>query len=375
MIIGVIKENQSGENRVALSPESTGKLVQQGHTVWVEKDAGRSAHFTDEAYTKAGGTVKPSAGDVLGGSDILVKLQPPAPEEVAAMKQGSVLIGFLWALQNRDLVDLLNKHRITALGMEALPRISRAQKMDALSAMSNIAGYKAILIGASLLGKYMPMLMTAAGTVAPSKVLILGAGVAGLQAIATARRLGAVVEAFDVRSVVKEQVESLGAKFLEVELEKEDTETAGGYAKELSDENKRRQQQAVHDRSKSMDMIVTTALIPGRPAPKLLTSAMVADMQPGTVIVDLASEQGGNCELTKPGETYTTENGVIIAGPLNIASSMPYHASQLYSRTALALLQHIIKDGELNLDFEDEITGHTTITHNGEVVSPLLKGA
>ena len=375
MTIGVVKENLSGENRIALSPESTGKLVQQGHIVWVEKDAGKAAHFTDQAYTNAGGIIKATAGEVLGGCDIIVKVQPPVPEEVAAMKEGAVLIGFLWALQNKDLVELLKKHKITALGMEALPRISRAQKMDALSAMSNIAGYKAILIGASLLGKYMPMLMTAAGTVAPSKVLVLGAGVAGLQAIATAKRLGAVVEAFDVRSVVKEQIESLGAKFLEVELEKEDTETAGGYAKELSDENKRRQQQAVHERSKVMDMIVTTALIPGRPAPKLLTKAMVADMQPGTVIVDLAAEQGGNCELTKPGETYTTENGVIIAGPLNIPSSMPYHASQLYSRTALALLLHILKEGQLNLDFDDEITGHTTITHNGEVVSPLMKGA
>ncbi|TVQ14877.1 MAG: Re/Si-specific NAD(P)(+) transhydrogenase subunit alpha [Balneolaceae bacterium] len=375
MTIGVIKENQSGENRVALSPESTGKLVQQGHMVLVEKDAGKSAHFTDEAYTNAGGTIIATAEEVLGASGIIVKIQPPVPAEVAAMKEGTVLIGFLWALQNRELVDLLNKHKITALGMEALPRISRAQKMDALSAMSNIAGYKAILIGASLLGKYMPMLMTAAGTVAPSKVLVLGAGVAGLQAIATAKRLGAVVEAFDVRSVVKEQIESLGAKFLEVELEKEDTETAGGYAKELSEENKRRQQQAVHERSKVMDMIVTTALIPGRPAPKLITKAMVADMQPGTVIVDLAAEQGGNCELTKPGETYTTTNGVIIAGPLNIPASMPYHASQLYSRTALALLLHILKDGQLNLDFDDEITGHTTITHNGELVSPLMKGA
>lgn len=375
MTIGVVKENQSGENRVALSPETTGKLVQQGHIVWVEKDAGKAAHFTDEAYTNAGGIIKATAGEVLGGCDIIVKVQPPVPGEVSAMKECAVLIGFIWALQNSDLVELLKKNKITALGMEALPRISRAQKMDALSAMSNIAGYKAILIGASLLGKYMPMLMTAAGTVAPSKVLILGAGVAGLQAIATAKRLGAVVEAFDVRSVVKEQIESLGAKFLEVELEKEDTETAGGYAKELSDENKRRQQQAVHERSKVMDMIVTTALIPGRPAPKLLTKAMVADMQPGTVIVDLAAEQGGNCELTKPGETYTTENGVIIAGPLNISSSMSYHASQLYSRTALALLLHILKDGQLNLDFDDEITGHTTITHNGEVVSPLLKGA
>jgi H+-translocating NAD(P) transhydrogenase subunit alpha len=375
VIIGVVKENQTGENRVALSPETTGKLVQQGHSVWIEKDAGKAAHFTDEAYTTAGGIIKAAAGEVLGGCEIIVKVQPTVPEEVAAMKEGTVLIGFLWALQNKDLVELLKKRKITALGMEALPRISRAQKMDALSAMSNIAGYKAILIGASLLGKYMPMLMTAAGTVAPSKVLILGAGVAGLQAIATAKRLGAVVEAFDVRSVVKEQIESLGAKFLEVELEKEDTETAGGYAKELSDENKRRQQQAVHERSKVMDMIVTTALIPGRPAPKLLTKAMVADMQPGTVIVDLAAEQGGNCELTKPGETYTTENGVIIAGPLNIPSSMPYHASQLYSRTALALLLHILKDGQLNLDFDDEITGHTTITHNGEVVSPLMKGA
>jgi H+-translocating NAD(P) transhydrogenase subunit alpha len=374
VIIGVIREQMAGENRVALSPESTGKLVQQGHSVLVEKNAGLAAHFTDEAYEKAGGTIRDKAAGVLAESDIVVKLQPPSAEEIAGMKAGSVLIGFLWALQNREMVELLRKQKVTALGMEALPRISRAQKMDALSAMSNIAGYKSILIGASLLGKYMPMLMTAAGTVAPSKVLILGAGVAGLQAIATAKRLGAVVEAFDVRSVVKEQVESLGARFLEVELEQDDTETAGGYAKELSEENKRRQQQAVHDRVKVMDMVVTTALIPGKPAPKLITSAMVADMQPGTVVVDLAAEQGGNCELTKPGETYTTDNGVIIAGPLNLPASMPYHASQLYSRTALALLQHILKDGVLHLDFEDEITGHTTITHNGELISPLVKG-
>jgi H+-translocating NAD(P) transhydrogenase subunit alpha len=373
--IGVIKETQSGENRVALSPETTGKLVAQGHTVLVEKNAGLAAHFTDEAYEKAGGTIRPDAAGVLGDSEIIVKLQPPSTAEIAAMKPGTVLIGFLWALQNREMVEELKKQKITALGMEALPRISRAQKMDSLSAMSNIAGYKAILIGSSLLGKYMPMLMTAAGTVAPSKVLILGAGVAGLQAIATAKRLGAVVEAFDVRSVVKEQIESLGAKFLEVELEPDDTETKGGYAKELSEENKRRQQQAVHDRLKVMDMVVTTALIPGRPAPKLITKEMVADMQTGSVIVDLASEQGGNCELTNPGETYTTGNGVVIAGPLNITSTMPYHASQLYSRTAMALLQHILKEGKLNLDFEDEITLNTTITHNGEVVSPSVKGA
>jgi H+-translocating NAD(P) transhydrogenase subunit alpha len=372
--IGVIKEILAGENRVALSPETTAKLVAQGHTVIIEKEAGLAAHFTDEAYINAGGAIRDNAAGVLGESEIIVKLQPPATEEIAAMKPGTVLIGFLWALQNREMVDTLKKHKITGLGMEALPRISRAQKMDALSAMSNIAGYKSVLIGSTLLGKYMPMLMTAAGTVAPSKVLVLGAGVAGLQAIATAKRLGAVVEAFDVRSVVKEQIESLGARFLEVELEQEETETEGGYAKELSDENKRRQRQAVHERLKVMDMVVTTALIPGRPAPKLITREMVADMQTGAVIVDLAAEQGGNCELTQPGLTITAGNGVVIAGPLNIPSTMPYHASQLYSRTVMALLQHILKEGTLHLDFEDEITLNTTITHNGEVVSPLLKG-
>jgi len=372
VLVGVPKETVQGEFRVALNPDVAAQLIKLGVKVQVEKDAGLTSHFTNEAYEKAGVHV---VDDALSTSDIVLKVQRPNASEITRMKEGAMLVSFLWAAQNRDTVDQLNGRKITALGMEAIPRITRAQKMDALSSMSSIAGYKAVLMGADALGKYLPMMMTAAGTIAPAKVLILGAGVAGLQAIATARRLGAVVEAFDVRPAVKEQVESLGAKFVDVPLAEEDqnAETKGGYAKELSEASKQLQREAIHKHVKASDIVITTALIPGRPAPKLISAAMVADMQAGSVIVDLAAEQGGNCELTKPGETNEVHN-VRILGPTNLPALVPLHASQLYAKNVLALLQLIInKDGQVTLDFSDEIIEQTTVTHQGHVHSPTIK--
>jgi len=371
VIVGVPKETVAGEHRVALNPDVTAQLIKLGAKVNIEKNAGLASYFTDAAYEAAGATM---VDDAFSGADIILKVQKPSPEQVSAMKSGAILVSFLWAAQNRDLVDLLNKHNITAMGMEAIPRITRAQKMDALSSMSSIAGYKAVLLGADALGKYLPMMMTAAGTIAPAKVLILGAGVAGLQAIATARRLGAVVEAFDVRPAVKEQVESLGAKFVDVPLAPEDqnAETKGGYAKELSEASKQLQKEAMARHVKAADIVITTALIPGKPAPKLITAEMVAGMQPGSVIVDLAAEQGGNCELTKPGETAEVHN-VRILGPTNLPALLPLHASQLYARNILGLLQLFVKDGAITLDFEDDIIRDTTVTHAGAVYSPVIK--
>jgi len=370
VVFGVPKETQSGENRVALNPDSVTQLIKLGVSVQIETNAGIASYFTNEAYIAAGATIVDS---VLSSSDVILKVAPPTLDEVANLKSGSILISFIWAVQNRDIAEALRKQGVTAMGMEAIPRITRAQKLDALSSMSSIAGYKAVLLASTHLGKYLPMMMTAAGTIAPAKCLILGAGVAGLQAIATARRLGAVVEAFDVRPAVKEQVESLGAKFVDVELEPEDMETKGGYAKELSDENKRRQKEALAARVKVSDFVITTALIPGKPAPKLITKEMVASMAPGSVIVDLAAEQGGNCELTEPGTTAITANHVQILGPLNLPSSMPLHASQLYSKNVFALVQLLVKDGAVTLDFTDEIIEQSTITHAGEWKSPTIK--
>lgn len=371
VLIGVPKETVAGEHRVALNPDITAQLIKLGATVQIETNAGLASYFTDDAYKNAGATI---VSDALSNADIVVKVQKPSSAEVKKMKSGAMLISFLWAAQNRNLVDELNSGKITSLGMEAVPRITRAQKMDALSSMSSIAGYKAVLVGADALGKYLPMMMTAAGTIAPSKVLILGAGVAGLQAIATARRLGAIVEAFDVRPVVKEQVESLGAKFVDIPLADEDknAETKGGYAKELSEASKQLQKEALHKHVKAADIVITTALIPGKPAPKLITKEMVADMQAGSVIVDLAAEQGGNCELTKPDETVSF-NTVRIIGPTNLPSLLPLHASHLYARNVFALLQLIVKDGQITLDFEDEIIEQTTVTHQGVVHSPSVK--
>lgn len=369
VVFGIPKESQPGENRVALNPDTVGQLVKMGVGVRVETGAGLSSYFTDEAYQAAGATIAPS---VWSDSDVILKVAPPTLTEARSLRKGAILIGFLWAVQNREVAEALMEGGVTAIGMEAVPRISRAQSMDALSSMSSIAGYKAVLLAAENLGKYLPMMMTAAGTIAPSKCLILGAGVAGLQAIATARRLGAIVEAFDVRPAVKEQVESLGAKFVDVDLVPDDTETKGGYAKELSEENKQRQKDALAARVKAMDIVITTALIPGKPAPKLITSDMVDSMAPGSVIVDLAAEQGGNCELTKAGQTVV-RNHVKIIGPVNVPSGMPLHASQLYAKNLLALLKLMVKDGAVTLDFSDEIIEQTTVTHAGDWKSPTIK--
>lgn len=373
LIIAVPKETAKLEKRVALIPETVSKLVENGLEVQIEKDAGTASSYPDERYREAGATIVEDRNELFSRADILISIQVPGEDSLAAMEAGSVLICLVWALQNPDLVDRFKAMGITVLGLDAVPRISRAQSMDVLSSMSSIAGYKASLIAANRLDRYFPMMMTAAGTIAPAKVLVLGAGVAGLQAIATCKRLGAVVEAFDIRPAVKEQVESLGATFVEVPMEEEDTETEGGYAKELSKDSQQRQREVIHEHAKKSDIIITTALIPGKEAPKLVTEEMVRDMHPGSVIVDLAAEQGGNCDLTEAGSTVDAE-GVQIVGPLNLPSSLAYHASQLYSKNMMNLLDHLLdEEGNPEFDFEDEITLKTTITHDGEVISPLLK--
>lgn len=372
MIIAIPKETAERENRVALIPDTISNLVENDHDVWVESEAGKASSYLDEAYQSAGAEIITDRAKLFADSDILISIQTPPEEDLDKLGPESILICFLWALQNEETVSFLQEKNITALGMDAVPRISRAQSMDALSSMSSIAGYKSALIAANELDRYMPMMMTAAGTVAPAKVLVLGAGVAGLQAIATAKRLGAKVEAFDIRPAVKEQVESLGATFVEVPDLDEESETEGGYAKELAENEQERQRQVIHEHAKQSDIIITTALIPGKPAPLLVTKEMVDDMHAGAVIVDLAAEQGGNCEVTDPGEN-TIKNDVKIIGPLNIPSQLAYHASQLYSKNMLSLLNHLIQDGKAEFDFEDEITLNTTITHQGETISPTLK--
>lgn len=372
LIVGVCKEKAVGETRVALTPEGVEKLKSLGLEVIIERGAGVLSSYTDQSYTDAGASIEISQKTILEQCDLLLAVQAPDDDTIKSMKPEALLVSFIWPLQNGPYVDLLREQKITALAMDTIPRISRAQSMDALSSMSNIAGYKAAVIGADKLDKYIPMMMTAAGTIPPAKVLVLGAGVAGLQAIATARRLGAVVEAFDIRPVVKEQVESLGAKFVEVPIEQEETESKGGYAKELSDRNKEKQREVIHEHVKKSDIVITTALIPGRPAPLLITKEMVEDMKPGSVVVDIAAEQGGNCEVTKPGETYN-HNGVFILGPLNLPATLAFHASKLYSKNILSLLSLLIKDAKADLNFEDEIIANATVTHNGDIISPFVK--
>ncbi|MDZ7716839.1 MAG: Re/Si-specific NAD(P)(+) transhydrogenase subunit alpha [Balneolaceae bacterium] len=372
MIVSIPKETAEYEQRVALVPETVSKLIDKGLEVHIQSEAGRASNYLDEAYRKSGAKIINDRSALFSDADILLAIQTPPREDLKKLKKEAVLVCFLWALQNEDTVEFLKSANITSLGMDAVPRISRAQNMDALSSMSSIAGYKATLIAANELDRYLPMMMTAAGTIAPAKVLVLGAGVAGLQAIATAKRLGAVVEAFDIRPAVKEQVESLGAKFVEVPDMDENTETKGGYAKELSDDKQERQRQVIHEHAQKSDIIITTALIPGKPAPLLITEKMVHDMHPGSVIIDLAAEQGGNCELTEAGKTVDINN-VKIIGPINIPSSLAYHASQLYSKNMMALLEHLLEEGKPNFDFEDEITLNTTITYQGKIISPMLK--
>jgi NAD(P) transhydrogenase subunit alpha len=361
MRVGVPKETAPGERRVALVPESIARIAATGSEVTVETGAGTAAGFPDDAYREAGATI---ADEVVAGAELVVRVRKPSDDEVGRLAEGVVLVGFLDPLGDPAGIEGLAQRGVVAFAMESIPRITRAQSMDALSSQATAAGYKAALLAADRLPKFFPLLMTAAGTVAPAKVLVLGAGVAGLQAIATARRLGAVVSAFDVRPVVKEQVESLGATFLDLGISGE--ETAGGYAQELSEEQQRAQQEALEGRLPEFDVVITTALVPGRPAPKLIPAAAVAAMRDGSVIVDLAAETGGNCELTAPGEKVVRE-GVTIVGFTNLPATMAHHASQLYSRNVTALLLHLAPEGELDLDFGDEITAGACVTRREEV--------
>ena len=354
------RETATGERRVALVPELVGKLVGGGFEVLVERGAGEAASFPDSAYEEAGARLVEDWAD----AEAVVKVQKPTEQEASRLRDGQVLIGFLQPLTDREGIDRLAKRGVVAFAMESIPRITRAQPMDALSSQATVSGYKATLLAADRLPKFFPMLMTAAGTVAPAKVLVLGAGVAGLQAVATARRLGAVVTGFDVRPVVREQIESLGANWLDLGIVGEETE--GGYAQELSEEQQRRQQEELESRLPEFDVVITTALIPGRPAPKLIPASAVRAMRPGSVVVDLAAEAGGNCELTEPGEEVVRE-GVTVVGLTNLPSTMPFHASQLYARNVVALLHHLAPEGELVLDWDDEITAGACVTRTQEV--------
>ena len=366
MRVGVPKERERDERRVALVPDSVSRLVKAGVEVVVERDAGERAYFPDQAYANAGATQADDPAAVYDGLDVIAKVRKPTLEEIALLRPGTTLVSLLPLASSADLLSCLAERNVTALGLELVPRITRAQSMDVLSSQSTVAGYKAVLVGAAELGKLLPMLTTAAGSLAPARAFILGAGVAGLQAIATARRLGAMVSAFDIRPAAREQVQSLGASFVASELVSQEAETAGGYAKEQSKDEQQRALEAIGKHITDQDLVITTAQIPGRPAPLLITEEMVRAMRPGSVIVDLAAETGGNSALTKAGETIEAHH-VTIMGPVNLPSTVPLHASQMFSRNVLTLLQHLIKDGSLNIDLSDEITGAMTVTHAGEV--------
>jgi NAD(P) transhydrogenase subunit alpha len=376
----VPKEVAPGEQRVGLVPESVKKLRKAGYEVLVEQDAGLRAGVRDVDYADAGAEIAADARSLYEQGDIVFKVQAPCDHpdagvhEAELLKEGTTLVATLQPLREKESVKKLAERKITSLSMDFLPRITRAQSMDVLSSQSTVGGYKAVLLAAAASGKFFPMLTTAAGTIRPAKAFIIGAGVAGLQAIATARRLGAVVEAFDVRPAVKEQVMSLGAKFVEVDAPSEDAETAGGYAKEVSEEFKKRQAAMTHEHCKANDVVITTALIFGKGAPELITEDMVKDMAPGSVIVDLAAEAGGNCALTEPGKTVV-KHDVTIIGELNLPATMPVHASQMYSRNLTTFLLEFSEEGKFNLNREDEIIQGTLITHEGEIVHEMVKGA
>jgi H+-translocating NAD(P) transhydrogenase subunit alpha len=366
MRISVPAEVVPHERRVALVPDSVGKLVKGGAEVVVQRGAGTRAGFTDDAYGAAGATLAADAPQTYAGADVVAKVQRPTAVETALLPAGSLLVSLMQPGGNGDLAQRLAERRVSALALELVPRITRAQSMDVLSSQATVAGYKAALVGASTLGRFLPMLTTAAGSLAPAKTFVIGAGVAGLQAIATARRLGAVVSAFDVRPAAREQVQSLGASFVASDVVTQAAEDKGGYAKAQSEDEQQRTLAAIAAHIKDQDLVITTAQIPGRPAPRLITDAMVRSMKPGSVIVDLAAETGGNCELTRLGETVDV-NGVQVLGPQNLPSTLPLHASQMFSRNVLTLLQHLIKDGALVVDPADEITGAMLLTHAGEV--------
>jgi NAD(P) transhydrogenase subunit alpha len=368
MKISVPTETAPRELRVALAPDSVARLIkQQKVEVLVQRGAGLQAGFRDDAYTTAGATIVADASAALGGSDVVAKVQPPTASEIARIDEGATLISLMRPGQTADVVESLAQRRITSLALELVPRITRAQSMDVLSSQSTVSGYKGVLMGASALPKFLPMLTTAAGNISPAKVFVIGAGVAGLQAIATARRLGGVVSGFDVRPAAREQVLSLGAAFVANDLVSDTAQTAGGYARAQTEDEQAKTMAALANHIKDQDLVVTTAAIPGRPAPKLITSEMVQSMRAGSVIVDLAAETGGNCVLTQPGETVTVHDVTILA-PLNVPSTVPFHASQMFGRNILELLKHLVKDGALQLDAADEITGAMMMTHDGKVV-------
>lgn len=372
MLIGVPREIARGERRVALVPDVVPQLTRAGHRVIVERGAGQRAGFTDEAYRAAGCDQADVPPEIYSTAQMILKVQRPGREEASGeaeldlFREGTVLIGLLQPSGDPALFQQLAERKIIACSMELVPRTTRAQMMDALSSQSTVAGYKAVLLAANALQKFFPMLMTAAGTVRPARVLVIGAGVAGLQAIATARRIGAVVEAFDTRPVVKEQVQSLGATFVELDVQPEQAQDAGGYAKELSREHIKRERELIHKRALEADVIITTALIPGKPAPLLIDAATVKAMRPGSVIVDLAGEQGGNCELSVPGET-TVQHDVTIIAPLHISSDLAFHASQMYAKNVAALVSLLAPHGELNLNFADDIISAVVVTAGGEI--------
>ena len=375
MRVGVPREIVPGEKRVALVPEVIPQLLKLGHTVTVEAGAGTRAGFTDDEYARAGAAIESDPASIYASSDLILKIQRPTTGpggELDRLRPGTALIGLLQPSGDASIFSDLAERDIIASSMELVPRTTRAQMMDALSSQSTVAGYKAVLLAANALQKFFPMLMTAAGTVRPARVLVIGAGVAGLQAIATARRIGAVVEAFDTRPVVKEQVQSLGATFIELNVDSHEAQDAGGYAKELGDEHIRREKELIHERAKNADVVITTALVPGRRAPMLVSAETVQAMKPGSVIVDLAGEQGGNCELTVPGETID-RNGVTIIAPLHISSDLAYHASQMYAKNVAALVALMTADGKLKLDMNDDIISAVCVTAGGEIRTPAIR--
>ncbi len=371
MIVGVATETFPGERRVALVPELVSKLIATGLEVHMQSGAGVEAGFGDKDYEERGARL---ASEVFAKADVLLKVRPPTASEIAQLRESSIFIGLLEPYTSEAQIKLLSARRVTSFAMELMPRIARAQPMDALSAMSMVAGYKAVLLAANRLPKFFPLLMTAAGTITPARVFVVGAGVAGLEAIGTAKRLGAVVEAYDTRPAVKEEVQSVGAKFVELTLDTKDAEEKGGYARAESPEFYKKQQEMMTEHVAAADVVITAALVRGRHAPILITEEMVRGMRPGSVIVDLASAQGGNCALTEA-DREVIRDGVVILGPTNLPSAMPFHSSQLYARTVTNFLMHLYHDGKISLDPNDELTRPTLVSHQGEIVNEALKAA
>ena len=366
MIAAILKENTQGETRVAATPKTVKELIDNGLQLRVQSGSGDSSCHSNQEYQDIGAEITPDTSSTLKDADIVLKVSPLTIDEVDLLNEGCIYISLLQTTKEIDLIKKLSEKKVTGFSMDLIPRTTLAQSMDALSSQANIAGYKSVIVGATHLAVYLPLLMTAAGTIAPAKVLIIGAGVAGLQAIATAHRLGAQVEAFDVRPEVKEQVESLGAKFVEVESNNNEGVGEGGYAKETSEDYKKQQELKIKERTTKSDLVITTALIPGKPAPLLINKEMVEDMKKGSVIMDLASENGGNCELTKKDEIID-HNGVIIDGTSNFPATMSVHASQLYAKNISSFVNYMIKEGDLNLDLEDEIISGAMFTHKGKI--------